>query len=483
VHFWCARLNFSGLMVSRADESGRLAEKQRLLPAVWPPVSAHNEAPTHAEDGLSLSLLEQELLTKRWHLGFDPAVEARFAADTGQARRRQLLLAGLVAVVVFDLFLLNDGIVRPEILAAAIFWRLGVTTPYCLLVLVLIRVGLPPRWREASMASALVITMLSCCMIFWQTSTPMGVYDPFTFGLVFMAGNIVLGMRLIAATVGTTLALLLVMFFVLRSPLMPADAQMFAIGLMLGTAVFTLVAGYRIEFSMRQSYLLKLREEIRTDAARQSAQAFDAISRTDALTGLPNRRAFDIELSKRWAAGQSAQQTLAALLIDIDHFKRYNDRFGHPAGDACLRRVAAVMRDSLRDTDFIARMGGEEFVVLLQAPSDDLAHKAAERLRLAVEGLGLAHDGQAGQQVVTVSLGVAKADLDRLADEHSLIQAADSALYEAKRQGRNRWAQYAPQAALDGIPGPQGLTPAVPTPNSAGSTPATPCAALPAPRA
>jgi diguanylate cyclase (GGDEF)-like protein len=333
------------------------------------------------------------------------------------------------------------------------------------------------------MASALVITMLSCCMIFWQTSTPMGVYDPFTFGLVFMAGNIVLGMRLIAATVGTTLALLLVMFFVLRSPLMPADAQMFAIGLMLGTAVFTLVAGYRIEFSMRQSYLLKLREEIRTDAARQSAQAFDAISRTDALTGLPNRRAFDIELSKRWAAGQSAQQTLAALLIDIDHFKRYNDRFGHPAGDACLRRVAAVMRDSLRDTDFIARMGGEEFVVLLQAPSDDLAHKAAERLRLAVEGLGLAHDGQAGQQVVTVSLGVAKADLDRLADEHSLIQAADSALYEAKRQGRNRWAQYAPQAALDGIPGPQGLTPAVPTPNSAGSTPATPCAALPAPRA
>jgi diguanylate cyclase (GGDEF)-like protein len=367
---------------------------------------------------LTLCLLERELQARRWHLGFAPVVEARFEADAASAQRQQLIVAGLIGLVVYNLFLLNDALARPEVLPVAMFWRLGVFTPYGLVALALVRRGLPPRWAEAVMASAVVVAMLAACMIFWRTPMGVGVYDPFAFGLILMAGNISLGLRFVFALGSTVLALLIAMVFMVHLSVMPDSARMFAIGQLLGTAVFTLVAGFRIERGARQSYLLMLREEIRSEAATRSAQAFALASRTDALTGLANRRAFDVEL------------------------KRYNDCHGHPAGDECLRQVAAAMRAVVRDGDLIARVGGEEFVVLLPGASVEALKAAAERLRRSVEDLGLPHDGQGDQKVVTISLGAALAEASSPLDEHGLIQAADTALYEAKRHGRNRWEVY-----------------------------------------
>ncbi len=395
---------------------------------------------TPGETGeLDPSLLDAELRARRWHLGFAPAVEARYEADTALDRIQQMLLAGFIGLLVYDLFLVNDAMARPEVFSAALLWRVGVLTPYGLLVLALVRRGLPPLWREAAMASTIVVAMLASGMIFWHTTTPVGVYDPFVFGLIFLAGNIAHGLRWAASLCSTVLSLGIGVGFVVASPLMPPDAREFAIALMVGTAVFTLLASYRIERGLREAYLLRLREQLRSEAASRSAQEFAAISRTDALTRLANRRAFDVELSRRWLELHMHQRPLAALLIDIDHFKRYNDRFGHPAGDVCLRRVAEAMRNSVRDTDFIARTGGEEFVVLLQGASLEAVQAAAERIRRNVEAMGLPHDGRLGQRVVTISLGVALADPHTELDERGLVQAADIALYEAKHQGRNRW--------------------------------------------
>jgi two-component system, chemotaxis family, response regulator WspR len=134
------------------------------------------------------------------------------------------------------------------------------------------------------------------------------------------------------------------------------------------------------------------------------------------------------------------RNTFAALMVDIDNFKRFNDHFGHLAGDDCLRRVAAAMRASLREGDFIARMGGEEFFVLIDAASIASAQATAERLRQAVEQMAIAHDGVAGQAVATVSVGIALISPGPETDPASLIEAADAALYEAKRNGRNLWA-------------------------------------------
>jgi len=395
-----------------------------------------------ASGELTLCLLERELQARRWHLGFDPVVEARFEADVAKAHIRQLIVAGLIGLVVYNLFLLNDALARPGVLDVALFWRLGVLTPYGLVALALVKRGLSAQRREAVMASTIVIAMLASCMIFWRTPMGVGVYDPFAFGLILMAGNISLGLRFVMALVSTVLALLIALVFMSHLSVMPDSARMFAMGQLLGTAVFTLVAGYRIERSTRQSYLLMLREEIRSEAANRSAQEFALASRTDALTGLANRRAFDVELSRLWLGMHTHQGRLAAILVDIDHFKRYNDCHGHPAGDECLRRVAAAMRGAVRDGDLLARVGGEEFVVLLPGASVEAVQAAAERVRECVEDLSLPHDGQGDQKVVTISLGAAMRLLPAPLDEHGLIQAADTALYEAKRHGRNRWEMY-----------------------------------------
>jgi diguanylate cyclase (GGDEF)-like protein/PAS domain S-box-containing protein len=168
------------------------------------------------------------------------------------------------------------------------------------------------------------------------------------------------------------------------------------------------------------------------------------LSRTDGLTAIPNRRAFEDALSVEWRrAMRESGASLSLALIDIDHFKRFNDEYGHPAGDDCLRLVAAAIAKTLhRPGDFAARFGGEEFALLLPNTDSNGARIIAERVREAVAGLEIPHAGNAPRQVVTISLGIAGVRSSGLGKEKPdaaiLVMAADSALYEAKRSGRNR---------------------------------------------
>jgi len=156
---------------------------------------------------------------------------------------------------------------------------------------------------------------------------------------------------------------------------------------------------------------------------------------TDGLTGLANRRSFDDELALEWRRAERVGDSLARVLIDLDNFKSINDGSGHQAGDAVLRRVAAILDSGARQVDLAARYGGEEFAVL--APETDLlgATKLAERLRADLEAARIAlPDG--GELALTASVGVAvKGELER---PEQLVAAADEALYEAKRAGKNR---------------------------------------------
>jgi diguanylate cyclase (GGDEF)-like protein len=153
----------------------------------------------------------------------------------------------------------------------------------------------------------------------------------------------------------------------------------------------------------------------------------------DPLTGLRNRRSFDEYL--QWTLGQRAKTDVAFLLIDVDCFKQYNDRYGHAAGDVCLQRVAQALQDSLlRSVDLAARYGGEEFVVLLPDTTAHGAQDVAERIRLRVEGLGIAHADSPVASVVTLSIGVSHAAAASGVDAGRLFALADTALYEAKGQ-------------------------------------------------
>jgi diguanylate cyclase (GGDEF)-like protein/PAS domain S-box-containing protein len=163
----------------------------------------------------------------------------------------------------------------------------------------------------------------------------------------------------------------------------------------------------------------------------------------DHLTGLSNRRSFfeaaELELQRR----QKVPRPVALLVLDADHFKRINDTYGHPAGDEVLRQVAATMKKVCRHVDVVARIGGEEFAVMLPSVELAAAMAVAERLRAQVEATPVVYEGQSISY--TVSIGVAAMD-DELTGIDGLLKRADQALYRAKRQGRNRVAAWEPQA-------------------------------------
>jgi diguanylate cyclase (GGDEF)-like protein/PAS domain S-box-containing protein len=174
------------------------------------------------------------------------------------------------------------------------------------------------------------------------------------------------------------------------------------------------------------------------EAALQAAnEKLRELATTDALTGLANRRSFDIALERECRRAERAGQPISLILIDIDRFKTYNDMYGHQQGDECLRRVAqAIMQSFHRPGDLAARYGGEEFAIILPGADEAGAVLVAERLRLAVYALGTEHTG-GDTGVVTISLGVAS-EAARKIDQAALVLNTDRALYEAKRTGRNK---------------------------------------------
>ncbi|MDA9527611.1 diguanylate cyclase [Bradyrhizobium sp. CCBAU 25338] len=160
----------------------------------------------------------------------------------------------------------------------------------------------------------------------------------------------------------------------------------------------------------------------------------------DSLTGLANRRRFDERLKEEWARAYRDRSSLALLMIDVDHFKAYNDEYGHPAGDACLRLVAKIIAaETQRAGDLAARYGGEEFAVLLLNIDTAGCARIGERIRSAIHGAGLVHSTNLAAGCVTASVGGAtcRPALERTAGVASLVEAADRALYAAKDAGRD----------------------------------------------
>ncbi|MFA4839021.1 MAG: GGDEF domain-containing protein [Candidatus Neomarinimicrobiota bacterium] len=189
--------------------------------------------------------------------------------------------------------------------------------------------------------------------------------------------------------------------------------------------------------------LLDSRVNERTKELAEANLRLETLSTMDALTGIPNRRHFEYRLEQEFSRTKRHHENLSCIMMDIDLFKNVNDTYGHLFGDEVLKVIGAVLRSQLRVHDIYARYGGEEFVVLLPESTLHAAFYVAEKIRLVVAETLIAKENN--RTNVTVSLGIAQYDSESMPDKHSLIDAADRALYEAKRTGRNKSVIYNPE--------------------------------------
>lgn len=205
----------------------------------------------------------------------------------------------------------------------------------------------------------------------------------------------------------------------------------------------------RVELAARVQSALRLKQETDWRKAREPelvelTEKPRQLSNMDGLTEVANRRNFDETLARAWRRAEREGGAVALVMIDIDQFKSYNDQYGHLAGDECLRRVAEVLRRTVkRPFDLVARYGGEEFAVLLPDTHGTGAEMVAEQMRAAVEALDIPHCRSSVCGVVTISCGVAVAAPATNSEPANLIAMADRRLYEAKHAGRNRVAGVA----------------------------------------
>lgn len=163
--------------------------------------------------------------------------------------------------------------------------------------------------------------------------------------------------------------------------------------------------------------------------SRRTMQKLEQQTLTDGLTGIGNRRSFDLRLREEWTRHLRNARPLSMLMVDVDYFKQYNDTYGHPAGDALLTQLARVLRSPLRASDFLARYGGDEFSLILPDTDEVGAHQVAERIKRAVAQVKWPHTD------IEISLGAATVTPSEMCDFHALLQAADKAMY-LRKHGR-----------------------------------------------
>ncbi len=187
--------------------------------------------------------------------------------------------------------------------------------------------------------------------------------------------------------------------------------------------------------------LVKMADLMQFRLSRLSGE-LKRMSRIDVLTELYNRRCFNEVFQREWDAALRDRSVLSVIMIDVDRFKKYNDRYGHITGDVCLQEIARALRAGIRrPRDILARYGGEEFVVLLPETDRPGAVRVAEQLIESVRALNLPHAASAGIGRVSISAGVAEARPEAGANPSGLLNAADEALYRAKAAGRDRWSE------------------------------------------
>ncbi len=384
-------------------------------------------------------------------------LDALFNAEQGPRRFRAARRASMaMAVVATALTPILLRLFPDAAMHVLIFWG-AMVLPVAYLNALLCWYGIAPDGREIRGAAVNVLA-LGCAAIVLTASRHAGA--TLLLAATLLVVQLGLAHARLSLRVGALAGAAILAIFALTIWRVPGITRLDgAVFLVIVTIIVAsvLTANSQFEREVRWNFAVAAREKLkRHDLTRQNFE-LHALARSDSLTGLANRRAYDTWLATVWREAEEKGQTLGMLVIDVDRFKAYNDFYGHQQGDHCLQSIAACLRDQMRNTsDFLARVGGEEFAVLLPGLSLEICGDVAERLRAAVAAMEVPNLGAGPRGMVTVSVGATSLTPRSGLAADALFAAADSALYCAKSGGRDR-------VALASMPAPaRTSTPAKP---------------------
>jgi len=369
------------------------------------------------------SMYEEQLRMGFSGLRFNDFLEKEFREvynrDNYQKSRLVLGMCAIVVVVV-TLVQMASGIDEKSVLN---YTGLAVMAPVMVAALLASYLGNRLLYQMLLGLSGLAVGIAGSIVDVQASLAGQGYYFAGQVGWIFIIWSM-LGMLFTPAALLCATVSIIYMACAVYVGLPPE--QLFFEGFMLLNV--NLLGGYschKIEYASRRTFL--------------ESRILNQLVERDGLTGLYNRRAFDEHMERIWRQSRRENTPLTVMLIDIDHFKAYNDMYGHQAGDDALKQVASVISAGIqRPLDIAARYGGEEFALVLYGPATDYVTSLPETLREDVMQLGTAHEGATHTKFLTVSIGVAVVSPDAGRSQAGAIQMADEALYQAKEDGRNR---------------------------------------------
>ncbi len=392
--------------------------------------------PTSADKSL-LPLIDHALAEPGWLPAIPAALRRDFAAERllqcRQFNRRLLIIMTLI----FDLYWVGEFATAPEILSLSGLLRFGVMTPAVLLFTALDQRGRVGRHYNAWLLLLTIAPCMISSLLYIRVSSPAALAEIHAMPLVLLGTSLAVRMPPREFFINSVLAPLIFISALFFCRVLQHHSILPLALFELSIAAATLGFNLQLEWRDRRMFLLNTADRIMRNMLDAANRGLMRETLTDALTGVANRRCFDDTLALFWQRGLGNHKAIGLIMVDIDHFKRYNDHYGHPAGDDCLRLVAARIAALVREQDVLARYGGEEFAILLPDASPESVRHVAERVREGVEQLGLANEGAGPGAVVTVSLGLGCISPHRGAIMRDLVAIADNELYAAKRGGRN----------------------------------------------
>lgn len=370
----------------------------------------------------------------------EPELERSFRENYNRRFHYQSLLAMGLALGLYCLFGVLDWLLYPELVVE--LW--GIRYVYSLLPLLLIMLGLAGKmyWRYNQQLMALSLVVANVAIVAMTVVIPAEMNDVYVGGLMLVAlyGYTVARMRFVWATAANWLGLLAYNL----ANIWWGDASHWDLiagnFFCVSTNFMGMVACYSMEYDSRRGYLLQ--QELKEERSRLNLvnRRLEKQALTDDLTKLANRRSFFEHFYEEWRRAKRHGQCLALIMIDVDYFKRVNDRYGHQAGDECLKQITEVLGSHARRAgEIAARLGGEEFVLLLPDSTAETACEVAEAMRSDIAALDFVISRPvAGSGLrLTISCGTASVIPDDEFTPESLLSRADRALYDAKDQGRD----------------------------------------------